>query len=57
MPLKIEEQLLENEEILFKGTYNVNNINQTGPSITTIETLIEKNPNAYNLLVDNYYNT
>lgn len=45
------------EKILFEGTYNVNLENQTGPTILNLEVIIETNPNGYNLLVDNFYNT
>jgi hypothetical protein len=45
------------EKILFGGTYNVNNVNQTGPTILNLQVMIEKNINGYNLLVDNFYNT
>ena len=45
------------EKILFEGTYNVNFVNQTGPTILNLEIMIEKNTNGYNLLIDNFYNT
>lgn len=47
----------ENEEIYFEGTYNINNVNQTGPTILSLQAEIENNPNGYNLLIDNFYNT
>lgn len=45
------------EKILFEGTYNVNKVNQTGPTILNLEVKIETNPNGYNLLIDNFYNS
>jgi len=55
--LQVEHFISENEEVLFKGTYNINNVNQTGPSISSLIVEVETNPCGYNLLVDNFYNT
>ena len=44
------------EEIYFEGTYNVNDANQTGPTITSLPVKIENNCHGYNLLIDNFYN-
>ena len=49
--------LICDNKILFEGTYNINNLNQTDPTITNIQILVEINPKGYNLLVDNFYNT
>jgi hypothetical protein len=57
MAQQIENFLELNEEVLFKATYNINNVNQTGPSIITLELTVEKNFGGYDLLVDNFYNT
>ena len=54
---KIEDFLNCGEKVLFEGTYNVNFVNQTGPTILNLEVIIEKNSNGYNLLIDNFYNT
>ena len=54
---EIQQFLNLNQQVLFKGTYNVNNQNQTSPSITTLIVQVEKNPIGYNMLVDNFYNT
>lgn len=54
---EIQQFLNLNQQVLFKGTYNVNNQNQTSPSITTLIVQVEKNPIGYNILVDNFYNT
>lgn len=45
------------EEIYFEGTYNINNVNQTGPTILSVNVEIENNLNGYNILIDNFYNT
>jgi hypothetical protein len=54
---KIEDFLECCEKVLFKGTYNINKVKQTGPTILNVEALIEANPCGYNLLIDNFYNT
>jgi hypothetical protein len=54
---KIEDFLECNDKVLFKGTYNVNKVKQTGPSILNLQVLIEINPIGYNILIDNFYNT
>ena len=54
---EIQQFLNLNQQVLFKGTYNVNDQNQTSPSITTLIVQVEKNPIGYNMLVDNFYNT
>jgi hypothetical protein len=54
---EIQQFLNLNQQVLFKGTYNVNNQNQTSPSITTLIVQVDKNPIGYNMLVDNFYNT
>ena len=54
---EIQQFLNPNQQVLFKGTYNVNDQNQTSPSITTLIVQVEKNPIGYNVLVDNFYNT
>lgn len=45
------------EEIYFEGTYNLNDVNQTGPTILSVNVEIQNNPNGYNILIDNFYNT
>lgn len=57
MELEINDFLEFDEEILFRGTYNLDNVNQTGPNILTLEIVVENNPNGSNILVDNFYNT
>ena len=57
MELQINDYIECDEKILFKGTYNINDLYQTEPSIITINVNVENNPNGYNLLVDNFYNT
>ena len=54
---KIEDFIDYEEKILFEGTYNINNVNQTSPTILNLEVFIESNPSGYNILVDNFYNT
>ena len=54
---KLEDLLECCEKVLFLGTYNVNNVKQTGPSILNLQALIETNPQGYNILIDNFYNT
>lgn len=54
---ELKKYLLENEEIYFQGTYNLNDVKQTNPVILSVRTEIQNNPNGYNLLIDNYYNT
>lgn len=44
------------EKILFTGTYNINSQVNNGIT-TTILVQIQNNPNGYNVLVDNYYNS
>jgi len=52
----IDSIIQYNEIILFTGTYNINS--QVNNGITaTILTQIEANPDGYNPLVDNYYNS
>lgn len=53
----IEKYLNSDEEILFKGTYNINTINQTSPVILSLRVFIEANPCGSNILIDNFYNT
>lgn len=45
------------EEIYFEGTYNLNDVNQTGPTILSVNVEVQNNPNGYNILIDNFYNT
>jgi hypothetical protein len=52
-----KKYLNENEEIYFQGTYNLNDVKQTNPVILSVRAEIENNPNGYNLLIDNFYNT
>ena len=49
--------LIVNEEIYFHGTYNLNDVKQTNSEISSVIAEIENNPNGYNLLIDNFYNT
>ena len=44
------------EKIMFTGTYNINSQVNNGIT-TTILAEIQNNPNGYNVLVDNYYNS
>ncbi len=56
MSVLIENLLEGYEKVLFTGTYNINS--QVNNGITaTIITQIETNPDGYNVLVDNYYNS
>lgn len=45
------------EEIYFEGTYNLNDVNQTGPTILSVNLQVSNNPTGYNILIDNFYNT
>lgn len=54
---QIKSLINYDEEIYFEGTYNINNVNQTGPTILSINVEIETNPMGYNILIDNFYNT
>ena len=49
--------LTNDEEIYFHGTYNLNDLKQTNSVILSVRAENENNPNGYNLLIDNYYNT
>ena len=44
------------EKIMFTGTYNINSQVNNGIT-TTILAEIQTNPNGYNVLVDNYYDS
>lgn len=54
---ELKNYLLENEEIYFQGTYNINDVKQTGPTILNVKSQIQNNPFGYNILIDNFYNT
>ena len=54
---QINSLINSDEEVYFEGTYNINDINQTGPTILSINLQISNNPNGYNILIDNFYNT
>lgn len=54
---QIKSLINYDEEIYFEGTYNLNDVNQTGPTILSVNVEIENNPNGYNILIDNFYNT
>ena len=57
MQPKIQDYINCGEKVLFTGTYDVNTVKQTGPSILNLNVLIENNIGGYNILVDNFYNT
>ena len=52
----IDPVLQYDEVILFTGTYNINSQINNGITATLL-TQIEANPDGYNPLVDNYYNS
>ena len=52
----IDSVLQYDEVVLFTGTYNINSQINNGITATLL-TQIEANPDGYNPLVDNYYNS
>ena len=54
---QIDKLINFDEEIYFEGTYNLNDVNQTGPTILSVNVKVSNNPCGYNILIDNFYNT
>lgn len=54
---QIQNFLNLGEVVYFQGTYNVNDANQTTPSILSLNLEVETNTLGYNILIDNFYNT
>lgn len=57
MTQNIHQFLTCSEKVLFTGTYNINDLVQPSPSIVSLNLLVEANPDGYNILIDNFYNT
>jgi hypothetical protein len=54
---QIKSLINYDEEIYFEGTYNLNDVDQTGPTILSVNVEIQNNYDGYNILIDNFYNT